>query len=268
LTSIVTKAPELGKKKIVSATIISVNEKRQSASIEIGSGSIDIITETSGYNHPFFLGKFSPVFQNNIKIIAVPHIADSNGVEFNPNNLVYTWEKDGLVIGDASGYAKQSLVISGSTVPRPFTITVTASTRDGKRQAKIATNVSYSDPEIQFYSNDPLYGPLFNKALSNRVYLDTQRELGVIMIPYGFDKPSNDIGSLRLSWDINGSENQNLSRNESIIVRSPQGTFGSSDIGLRIQNTSQILQSAVNAFSVSFRSSNEENQTFSDSLSF
>lgn len=254
-------APTLGKTIEVSANAISVSGRTYTASINIGSGSIDIIFETSGFVHPFFKGKITSVFQNQIKITAIPHLADSNGVEYDPKNLVYKWEKDGIVLGNDSGYGKQTLTIPGSTVPRPFNILVTASTRDGSKQTRTLTNVVYNDPSVRFYSNDPLYGPLFNRELSGRVFLNTQREIGVLAIPYGFDKPINNIGDLKLEWKINGSTKSELSQNESIIIRSPEGSFGTSDIGLRINNANQILQAGENIFNVSFRATKDGVQT-------
>lgn len=256
-TTIIVTAPTLGKKTNVTVAAITVGGKTLTNSVSIGSGSIDIITETSGYVPVFFMGKLAPVLQNSIKIVAIPHIADSNGVEYNPANLVYKWEKDGIVLGNDSGYGKQTLTISGTTVPRPFSITVTATTRDSSRQAKTITDITYTDPTLRFYANDPLYGPLFNRQLSGRVFLSTQRELGVLAVPFGFDKPNNNIGSLALSWLINGTERTSLSQNESIIIRSPENSFGTSDIGLRIQDPQHILQRAENAFTVSFKASTD-----------
>jgi len=259
-TTLTVKAPELGKKTNISVTIVAIDGKIYKQSAEIGSGSIDIILETSGYVPAYFSGKITPVFQNDIKIVAMPHIADANGVEYDPKNLVYKWEKDGIVLNSASGYGKQHLIIPGTTVPRPFGIIVTATTRDGSRQARVLTNITYRDPSVRFYANDPLYGPMFNRELSGRVYLNTQRELGVLAIPFGFDKPINNIGSLNLSWLINGTLKSDLSQNESIIIRSPEGSFGTSDIGLRINNSKNILQAGENIFSVSFKANTDNTQ--------
>lgn len=262
-TKYVVSAPPLSKVITINVIAIASDGKIVSNNISLGSGSVDIITESSGYLPPFFNGKIPLVFQNNLKIIAVPHLADESGVEYNPKDIVYRWEKNDLFMNDNSGYGKQNITIPGSLIPRPFDMTVTATSKDGKHQAKTITTISYNDPKILFYSNDPLYGPLFNISIPNKLYLNNNREANILAVPYGFDKPRNDIGNLNFIWSINGNEETSLSKNESITVRSPETSFGTSDIQLTITNNENILQKTQNLFQIVFKALSSNNNEIS-----
>lgn len=263
ITSIKAKAPELGKKLNVSVSAVTSDGRTLSDSKEIGSGSVDLIMETDGYAPPFFRGKVPIAYQNIYRIIAVPHIANSSGTEYDPKTLVYQWTKDTKVIQDASGYGKQVFVWKDEIVPRSRMISVTVSTRDGTAQAQKVLIFTADSPSLAFYVNDPLYGPLYNKALGDNVGLGSKRELSVIAVPYGFNWSLNDTetssGGLSFSWLVNAVKQAALSTNRSIILRAPDGQSGSSNISLEVRNDSDILQSARGGFAAVFKNSDDEN---------
>ncbi len=250
------KAPVLGKEKKVLVTAVSSNGITFSNSTIIGSGSIDLILENNGYTPTFFRGKTPTSYQNNVNVIAYPHLADSKGVEYDPKTLVYQWKKNSRVVEDQSGYGKQVYTHLGEIVPREAVITVTVSTRDGMKRASATTIIEYSSPTLSFYIDDPLYGPLWNRAVSENIYIGSEKETGVLMTPYGFNKPVNELGNLILTWMINGYERPELATNESVILRAPENSQGSSNIELTIRNKKEILQTASASFSAQFSSKN------------
>lgn len=252
VTSVTVQAPALGKKISVTVTMISPDGTSFVNSITVNSGSVDLVLEPDGYVPPFFMGKAPVVYQNSVKIIAVPHIANSSGVEYDPETLVYKWQQNDTVLQDQSGYGKQSITLPGNIVPRPYQVTVTISTRDGTAQAMGITSVTAGSPLILFYRNDPLYGPLFNNAIGNILYLGAQRETGVMMVPLGFNITGNGLGDLSLSWLINGVEHPELASNESITLRAPESSSGSSNVQLSITDPKNILQQAQAGFSAVF----------------
>src|SRR5690606_12259445 len=130
-TTLDVAAPTLGNKHTVSASVRTVGGLTLSASIVIGSGSVDMIIESDGHAPIFYKGKVSPVHQNTLKITAIPHLANPAGSEYDPKTLVYQWKKNDQVLLDQSGYGAQSVTIEGSLIPRPYDVTVTVSSRDG-----------------------------------------------------------------------------------------------------------------------------------------
>ncbi len=253
LTTLDVKAPSLGIKKTIDVNVITTNGQHYNSSIVIGSGSIDTIIETDGYTPPFFNGKIPFVVQNTVKIIALPHLSNTSGKEYDPTSLIYQWKKDdGTVFQDQSGYGKQSLSLTGDIIPRPYNIIVTASTRDGSAQGQSLIQVSPTSPSITFYNNDPLYGPYFNRATTGTLHIGSQKEAKIFASLFGFNF-SNDISKvLTLDWMINGSSHPELANNSSIVLRSPDGVAGTANVELNAQGIDNILQGGDASFNVNF----------------
>ncbi|MDE2038325.1 MAG: hypothetical protein KGI69_03870, partial [Patescibacteria group bacterium] len=251
-TSVTVQAPPLGSHTVIGVTAVTSDGQTFNATMTIGSGSVDLIAEPSGYIPPFFPGKLPASYQNSVKFVAIPHIADKTGKEYDPSSLVYQWKQNDTVLQSQSGYGKQSIVILGSLVPRTYTITVVASTRSGTAQAMGIMSVPLYGPSVAFYRDDPLYGPLLNKAIGSILYIGSQREAGILAVPYGFDVPSSGIGGLNLSWLINDAAHPELAGNDSVTLRAPDGNAGSSAIELDVNNPVDILQQAKASFVASF----------------
>ncbi|MDE1975528.1 MAG: hypothetical protein KGI49_03410 [Patescibacteria group bacterium] len=257
VTSIQIKAPALGKQTVINVAAVMANGQTFNNIVTIKSGYVDMIMEPDGYVPPFFMGKVPVSYQNGVKIIAVPHIADSSGKEYDPSTLIYQWKFNDNVMQSDSGYGKQSMTFQGAIVPRTATIMVTVSTRDGSAQAQGIVSVPQSAPTTVVYQNDPLYGPMFNRALGSAAYIGTNRELSVIAIPYGFNGFSmgGSNGDITISWLINNISHPELDGNDTATLRAPSQGSGSSDIQLTVSNTKEFLQQASAEFSAIFSAS-------------
>lgn len=252
LTTLTISAPDLGKITTVSVAVVTSDGRQTSGSITVGSGSVDMIIESDGYVPPFFLGKLPLAYQNIAKITAVPHLADSTGKEYDPRTLLYQWKKDnGTVLQDQSGYGKQSISLPGDIVPRPYYLVVDIWPRSGSVKAEGVVQINPQGPSLDFYIDDPLYGPLYNKAVGGVVRIGSQRETGILAVPYGFNGSAADK-SLSLAWLINGASHPELASSKSVILRTPGNAAGSSDVGLRISGDKNILQDAQGSFSAIF----------------
>ncbi|OHA43210.1 MAG: hypothetical protein A3G04_00190 [Candidatus Taylorbacteria bacterium RIFCSPLOWO2_12_FULL_44_9] len=253
-TTIEITAPAIGKKITLEVVATTPEGRMVGSSLVLGSGSIDLILETDGYVPPFFKGKVAPVYQNSIKIIAIPHLANVSGVEYDPKTLIYEWKKNSRVVENQSGYGKQSITLVGDIVPRPYDISVTIWPRDDSSSAQVYSEVSVGNPYITFYVDDPLYGKLFNIALQGSIRIGTQKEVTVLAVPFGFSGVGNSLGNNDLSWAwaINNLSRAELSSNRSVILRAPEGSSGSSNIQLNIKNTDKILQGSTAGFSAIF----------------
>jgi len=249
-------SPALGKKTTVDVNAVTPDGSKYSNSIILGSGSIDMIVETDGYTPPFFKGKTPLVFQNTVTVIAIPHLADSSGKEYDPANLIYNWKKDdGTVLNDQSGYGKQSISLKGNIVPRPYYLIVTAGSRDGSAQAQTLIQISPTSPYIVFYNNDSLYGPLFNNAISNSLHIGSQKEANIFASLFGFNFSTSIANDLGLTWMINNFEHSELASSQSVNLRAPDGASGSSQVELSVRGVNNILQSADSSFTVNFDAS-------------
>lgn len=254
-------APALGSKLTIMITATTPDGTVVEGSTEISSGVVDMIVESDGYVPPLFLGKTASAYQNNVKIIAIPHLANSSGKEYDPTKLVYRWKKAGSLIEGSSGYGKQSIVIPGNIIPRAYNISVTVSESTSGAQAVGYAFIEPQQPSINFYINDSLYGTLFNKAVGNTLNMGSQQEKGILAVPYGFS--SDTI----LSWLINGDSRPELNNKPSIVLRSSGTDGGSSMIRLDISSTKNILQGASLGFTATFNPASDTSSSNNNSLS-
>lgn len=256
VTSIQIQTPSLGNKLRVSITANTPEGKILSKSITITPQNVDLILETDGYTPPFFLGKVPLVYQNNYRIIAIPHLTNSSGVEYDPKDLIYQWVKDSKVIQDQSGYGKQVFSYKEEIVPRQRIIEVKVYTRDNENQAKKLISLEAGSPFITFYKNDSLYGTLYNNAIKDKFLLGKNKEISILAVPYGFNNP---INKLEYSWMLNSIEQEKLVNNQSITLRTPNQSSGTSNIELTITNIRDILEKAEKTLSVVFSTNTEDN---------
>ena len=260
MTSVTVPAPAIGKTVTIMASINTVEGASIQKVVSIKSSTIDMIEETSGYVPPLYRGKEPFIYQNTLKIIAIPHLVDASGNPIDPKNLIYTWEQDSTVLGDQSGYDKQSLTITGDLIARPFTIDVQVSSADGSVNGENEIGVVATAPSVTFYQDDPLYGVLYNEAVGANVNL-LHNQLKVLSAPYGFDTSTATAGSLSYSWTVNDTSHDELASSTSIILATPSGSSGTSDIGLTIQNSNQILQTATAGFSAVYSDTSTQNSS-------
>lgn len=255
-TTLGISAPPLGHKTTVNIEADTPDGGVFTDSVSVGSGSVDMIIETDGYVPPFFEGKIPLAYQNAVTVIAVPHLADSYGKEYDPTTLVYDWRKDdGTVLGDQSGYGKQAITMQGSVIPRPYYLIVTATTRDGAAQGQGLAHIVPQSPSITFYDNDPLYGPMFNEAIGDTLFIGSQKEAGAFAALLGFNFSPKNTGALSLDWYINGTDHPELASSRSVVLRAPDGVSGASQISLDASGVQDILQQASAAFNVTFSAS-------------
>jgi hypothetical protein len=254
LTTLEVLAPDLGKTLNIVVGVLTTDNISLSNNISIGSGSVDMLMEGNGHVPPFFKGKIPIAYQNMINVIAVPHLADSKGVEYDPKTLVYQWNKNSRAVEDQSGYGKQTFTLVGDIVPRATNLNVIVSTRDGSRRASGYISVPYNSPSLTFYEDSPLYGPLYNQSIGQSIFIGKEKETSVLGVPYGFNKPITGLGNLVLTWMINGYERPELTLNESVTLRAPDGADGTSNVELTVTNSKDILQTASAGFMARFSS--------------
>ena len=250
LKSISVTAPVNGKSIQVVAAIDTAEGANIKKVVTIQPGDVDLIWETSGFVPPMYRGKISLAYQNRVKITAVPHFYDKNGKQLDPAKLLYKWKNGDTVLGDQSGYGKQSVIIAGSIIPREIEMDVLVTAPDQKNTAgESQVAIDASKPTIVFYPDDPLYGVMYGTSIANALRF-FHNEIKVVAVPYGFD--INDP-ALSYNWNINNVSQDNLTSSRSVVLRVADGQQGSSDIELSMVNSgNKILQGATEAFTALF----------------
>lgn len=253
------KAPNIGKKTNIVVIIGANNGKEVRKSVTIKSGSVDIIWETSrSYSPPFYKGKNSFVYENWIKLIAIPHLSLDGVKEIDPKNLVYRWKMGGKDIEGGTGYGVQSVEIKAGEIPKPLDISVDVYTRDQTESANSFIRIEPTEPTLNFYEISPLYGILLNRSLSNTHTLNNS-ELNLMVAPFGFNFNSKN-NKLSYIWSVNNTEQSELIKNQSIILRPKGDIEGSSNINIEVRHENDILERAQSSIMINFKKKTDDNQ--------
>jgi hypothetical protein len=226
-------------------------------SYTIKPSEVDLIWQTDGFVPPFFKGKALFSHQNKIKFVAVPHIIDSKGQEIPAKNLVYKWTRNGTVLGDFSGYGKNTYTLIPSIISRPLNIEVEVTSPDSSGIAYTQTTVYPIDPKIVFYKKDPLYGIQFQNAFGSNLEINDSQELTVMGYPLYFGAFDPDDYTLAYKWAINGERIANTENQFVRVFRQKEGTSGTAQISLSVENQDEILQYASSNFFLKFGTKEE-----------
>jgi len=211
--------------------------------IAVQAGFVGLVWQANTYTPPFYRGKALPAHQSSILFIAMPESSKSD------SNLSYLWEQNGLILGDKSGVGKNSLEIETPLVTRPQTVSVTVSDPTGSFRAQNSLTISTVNPEVVLYQKHPLYGILYENALSQS-FTATGNESAFIATPYYFST-SGGTPTASYEWKLNGGVVSSGGANE-VTFRNSDSESGQSDISVFVKDISRLLQSAGASFSILF----------------
>ncbi len=200
----------------------------------IRPADVALIVEPTSTTHPFYEGASLVGSEGRLRLIAVPDLRTSSGVQIPASSLVYTWKNGEQILQGSSGIGKSVLTATAPVRYRDSVITVTVTSQDSSVVGQASVRISPRDPVLKVYENDPLLGPLFDTALSNSITLN-DTEATYRAVPYYFT--SNPT----LTWEVNGAASQT---GKDITVR-PSGN-GKGTASLRVSATSGTLGQTAN----------------------
>jgi len=213
-------------------------------------GAVEILWEASGYVPPFYKGRGLFVNEGGLRAAASPHMTDLNGKVVPAKNLVYKWKVNNNVLVESSGYGKSSIVIGESTRFRATTIEVEVRTVDGSSIAVASETLEPQSPQAVLYEESPLYGILYNSALTGEFDL-REVELKMTAVPYFFSTSPTEK-NLTYVWRVDGTELIGKAQEGSIAVRRPSDARINSPVDLFIKHATKPFQSAQTAFTIKF----------------
>jgi hypothetical protein len=245
------QAGKNGQKTTVRATVDTATDGPQQAEIFIVPSIVDLVYESLAYTPPFYKGKALNPNQGTVIVVAFPELI-KNGVKLLTQNIIYTWEKNGVVQGSASGLGKNTFIFSGSVPIRDAQIKVTVTSIDRTISASREVNIPNIAPKIIFYEDSPVYGIMFNKAIVGTVRLLTD-EFKAISFPYFMSVGYSGNQDLNYKWSVNGTLTENLDTDRTAMVFRQEGPgAGSANINLRVENLNRIFQFGENGFVINF----------------
>lgn len=226
-------------------TFVSVSVSTNSGSVFTKDFSftpvgITILWEANTYTPPFYKGKALMVPQAQIRVAAVPDTGSAIS-PFGTGNMVYTWEKNGLVHEGSSGFGKNVFSFTGPTPFNEIDVRVSVSSLDDSMNSEMRVFVPLARPLILFYEKHPLLGILYNKPLKGDFSLG-KKEISLSAEPYFFSNEDSEYATLRYNWAVNGSTVQSYGR--TLTLRNETGEKGDSLVSLSMRGLTKTSQSA------------------------
>jgi hypothetical protein len=240
----------VGMKKTIEVKIVTADGVTITQAIPLMSASVDLIWEAESYTPPFYKGKALLASYETVKIVAVPHLGKSS-TSLSPTNLIYTWSKDGRVLGSLSGYGRNILTLKPQETLRPATIKVTVTNADGSLNAVGQTIIQPKQPKLIAYMYSPAYGTLYNYGFQGSFKLPT-KELNVIAIPYFFDVNQSTVQYVNYTWKMNNTTLESALQNI-LTLRNDATTTGTSNISVTASvPAGNSTQQQSTAFTITF----------------
>ena len=205
--------------------------------ITIAPSEIELMWESlDGYVPPFYKGKALLSRGGFIKVVAVPN---TNTIQAGSGNVSYSWQNNGNVIQESSGYNKSSFVFKNDLFDTENEITVLASSVAENYNAENTIMIPAYTPKILFYKKSPTEGILYNVALSNDT-LVSEDEMTLVASPFFLALKGNE-DSFLYTWTINGNQIKTPSKKIELSIR-PTSRGGYASINLVLESMSDLFQ--------------------------
>lgn len=245
------KTGSLGSSSVLSATIDTVDGQSMLKTATISPTNVDILWEAYDvYSPPFYKGKTLVGSQGSFKVVAIPNIV-YQGSMVSPNNLSYTWSKDGSVKTDSSGWGKNHLIFQNSYLDKDNNIEVKVSDIAGGITASGKLNLKTTTPKIVFYKNDRNLGMVWEKSISDGFTIEKEGST-LVAEPYFFSPKNLNSSSLSFDWYINGDKIPTQLTKNILPIAPEAGKSGTATIKLLVNNINTLFQSAEQKLNVQF----------------
>ncbi len=228
-------------KKLGQATRVSVSVAPQGGTalqkgVVIVPASVDILWQAiDSVTPPFYRGKAMPLSESSISFVAVPQTASSSGALFAPASLVYDWEENYEADQANSGYGKTSYRADMDYLNPAKNVSVSVSDRTGLPLAAGTVRVVPRSPKLLLYAASPLYGPLYDRALSGS-YAVTQSDVALLAQPF-FSSVKNTF-----TWSLNGEDLGPQSSVNVLPLHRETADAGDAAVAVRTKSFSRLFQ--------------------------
>jgi hypothetical protein len=203
------------------------------------------------YVPPFYEGKKLVPREGIIKVVAIPNFKAGSGLSFDPKTGVYKWTRNNNIVGDATGYGKDSFSFKNNKIRASESVSVDASDTVGTSEAIQTISVATYNPKILFYQKNPRTG-ILNPFAKNSLDFNGNTT-SIVAEPYFFSTNLNNPNPLAFNWTMNGSPITlaDQTNKKTLTLQNPGGS-GTAVLGLAITNPNSLFQSALSQLTIAF----------------
>ncbi len=162
--------------------------------------------------------------------------------------MSYVWKKDGKAQQSSSGFGKNFLLVKNSYLDTENKIEVAVSDVTSNINTSGKITLLTSDPKIVFYTNDPMFGIRYERALNNGFSLAGS----IFVAPYFFSPKDLSSNNLKFTWSINGETIATPNPKNILAIKPESGVSGSAKIKVDISNTKTLFQESAKEINVNF----------------
>lgn len=216
------RAGALGERTTIVVSVTDPSGRTYSKQVVLRPAEVSLILEPASTLHPLYQGGGLVASEGRVRLVAFADFRTSPGNRLSNANLVYTWRLGNRILTDSSGIGKSTLIATAPIRHRNADISVTVTSPDSSLVGEARTLVSAVDPVTRIYRNDPLLGPNFDVALSDRFSMpDTEATFRAI--GYFFAVPPT------FAWTVNKATS---GTDKDITVRATGNGQGTARLGL------------------------------------
>lgn len=241
-SSITIRTNAIGEPTEIMAIAKFIDGKLLTHSVTVVPARVALMWEADSYVPPFYKGKALRTFGQDVTLIAMPNFV-VDGKVFPAASLLYEWYIGPTKLS-GSGIGQQRITVSGDALRLYRTARVVVSTPDKTSSSGASIDVPSTFPKLQLYEINPLYGRIYERALSGDLYSGTG-EFSIIATPYYFNRSNVERGSVSVGWSLLKSTTTSYGF---IQTFSPiAGAAGSSVLSVSASDPSNIfMQSSAN----------------------
>jgi len=238
-----TKAGALGSETTVVAIIDGANGLHTEPKVTVRPTELELLWEGDGYTPPLYRGRTLVSPGSHVVAEAQAHFIQK-GTPISPSNIIYTWRLNGHRLADVSGRGKNSAKIPITELFGDAIITVEATSLDSIFHAEQSARVPQVESQVLLYRDHPLLGIDYHHAIPERVAF-ADSELTVAALPYFSNIRTPFDKALSYNWFVEGKRVPSDAANPFLLTLSlTEKTFGSTSLGVVLQNSLNVLQSA------------------------
>lgn len=235
----------------ISATINTLDGQSLQKSVLVTPTAVDLLWEANdSYSPPFYKGKTLVGSQGEFKVVAIPSLRNQNGA-IDPDNLSYTWSKDGDMQPDSSGWGKTSFVFTNSYLDKGNSINLKVSDITGKVNASSNMDLQTSTPKVLFYEKDPALGVKWERSLNDGFIVNPSGSI-LVAEPYFFSPKDISTNDLTFTWYLNDGYVDTPTPKNVLSVKPEAGKSGNSIIRVVVNNVRTLFQTAEKTLNVTF----------------
>src|SRR3989344_115349 len=242
-------SPDLGKTKQIIVYVTTADDVQASQTFILNGSDLDFLWEAMTSAPAGYKGKALPSAGSTVKVSAIPYLFKDNK-KLSPESLIYEWSLDFKKKISDSGARKDSFAFSLEN-NKDHTIILKVSDRSETISFEKGFTISgdIASPEILFYEEQPLAGPIFRQALRGEISLRAN-DLTLRAEPFYFSR--ENIANLSYKWKMNNKPLAVGEKPNVLGLLAPAQGAGKTAIEVAIQHPDKFFQFAGASLKIIF----------------